>query len=339
MIEAIIFAATFGATAAGIWLFIKLGTSAGSLDLPNERSSHETPTLRGAGLVIVLVCLGLYVAVCLSGSTPCNWGYASGAVAIAVISLIDDRIGLSPFIRIPVHALAAAAVVLSSTVPAQFHILIAGTIEFPEWIAASLAFVWIVWMINAYNFMDGIDGIAGAQAVAAGTAWGALALLIGDWSLYAFALAVGFSAMGFLLYNWSPARVFMGDVGSAYLGFTFASMPLLGDPRGRPMAEWLFPAAVCFLWPFVFDTVVTFCRRLVKGERVWEAHRQHLYQRLVISGMSHTAVTLLYGSLAITASAAFLAGVVMGGTVEVLALFVLLVTAAIPVLCAHRKKD
>jgi UDP-N-acetylmuramyl pentapeptide phosphotransferase/UDP-N-acetylglucosamine-1-phosphate transferase len=166
---------------------------------------------------------------------------------------------------------------------------------------SALALLWVVGLTNAFNFMDGIDGIAACQAITAGLGWGFLALQAG----VPFAAALGFllasSSLGFLCHNWSPARVFMGDVGSLFLGFTLAMLPfLVGELSRDRSGTGLACSAVSLMWPFVFDSTFTFLRRLIKGENVFDAHRSHLYQRLVRAGWSHPAVTFLYAVLGIT---------------------------------------
>jgi UDP-N-acetylmuramyl pentapeptide phosphotransferase/UDP-N-acetylglucosamine-1-phosphate transferase len=162
-----------------------------------------------------------------------------------------------------------------------------------------VAVVWIVGLINAYNFMDGIDGIAGGVAVVAALWWIALFPKEPMWSIGVLLVA---AALGFLLHNWSPARIFMGDVGSTFLGCMFAVLPLMLEV---PVIGGLL------MWPFLFDTGFTFLRRLLRREDIFSAHRDHLYQRLIISGWSHASVALLY--IALTAVSGFFAWLWMQG--------------------------
>jgi UDP-N-acetylmuramyl pentapeptide phosphotransferase/UDP-N-acetylglucosamine-1-phosphate transferase len=158
-----------------------------------------------------------------------------------------------------------------------------------------LTLLWIVGLTNAFNFMDGSDGIAGitAAAVAAGIATAAAACGAGPVAVIAAAFAG--ASLGFLTSNWQPARIFMGDVGSAFCGFLLAVLPLA--VRADAVPEVL-PVAALALWPFIFDTSLTLLRRLRAGENIFQAHRSHLYQRLVIAGWSHRDVASLYGGLA-----------------------------------------
>ena len=160
--------------------------------------------------------------------------------------------------------------------------------------------LWIVGMTNAFNFMDGIDGIAGITAATAGFAMAVAAACLGCPAVSAVSLAFAASALGFLTCNWPPAKVFMGDVGSAYCGFVIAALPAIPGPG--PTSR-LVTVALFAMWPFIFDTIFTLMRRLLNGENVFEAHRSHIYQRCVIAGWSHRSGTLLYGLLSVLAAA------------------------------------
>lgn len=268
---------------------------------PNERSSHSVPTPSGGGLAIVgVVALGAMLAGALGGSLlgsarrfPDWWPFGMAGLGVAAVGWLDDLRNLPQRIRLAVQAAAATAVLLAVGPMASVCLPGWGMVAL-GWLAGPLAFLWLVGLTNAYNFMDGIDGIAGCQAVAAGLGWAVLGLRRGEPAVVVFSLLLAGASLGFLTRNWPPARVFMGDVGSTFLGFSFAALPLLVDPADPR----LFLAGVLFVWPFVFDTVFTMIRRLLHGENILRAHRSHLYQRLVIAGWSHRAVTLLYTGLA-----------------------------------------
>ena len=244
------------------------------LDIPNDRSSHDTPTPRGGGIAIVVVTIAGALILDVK-----MWPLLVAAAVIAIMSWIDDMKHLSAAIRFPIQILSACAVVYvyGPTRPAF----------------AAIAVFWIVGVTNAFNFMDGIDGIAGTQAVIAGVAWYAL-------TRNPIALLIAASSLGFLFYNWPRASIFMGDVGSAFLGFTFASLPLLEHNGRAPIAMALM------LFPFLADSGITLVHRAVRLQPIWKAHREHLYQRLVIAGWSHRGVTLLYGAIALATSCAAL---------------------------------
>lgn len=288
--------AVFTVSFLGVELFRRWSLKRELLDVPNARSSHSVPTPRGGGLIICFVSILTFLIYSLVSGGSFYWSYFAGAIIVAGISLIDDVRTISPFLRILFHSLAAGLVVWSVGGFSEILIPFYGIIQAGIW-GNVPAFLWIVWLINAYNFMDGIDGLAATQAVTAGIGWSLLGLVwgIADISFYGGVLAL--SAFGFLLLNRQPAKIFMGDVGSAFLGYSFAVLPLFaikgsGNPILESMLSWI---AVFLVWFFVFDSVLTFLKRLFRGEKVWQAHREHIYQQLVISGLSHRTVTRLYG--------------------------------------------
>jgi len=291
-----VYFAVFGASYVGVELFRRWSLKREILDIPNERSSHVVPTPRGGGLIICAVSLLTFFIYSLLKGESLYWAYFTGATVVALISLIDDVKTLSPFLRILCHSLAAILAVWSlggfEWILIPFYGIVHAGI-----FGDLLAFLWIVWLINAYNFMDGIDGIAATQSITAGTGWALTGLLwnIGDLSFYGGVLAV--STLGFLLLNWQPAKIFMGDVGSAFLGYTFAVLPLLAikksdNPSAGSVLPWI---GLLLVWFFVFDSVFTFFKRLFRGAKVWQPHREHIYQKLVIAGFSHAKVTMIYG--------------------------------------------
>jgi len=266
------------------------------LDIPNQRSSHTRPTPRGGGLAIVIVSLlGWIVA---WGFTP-TWhltrllAYLSGAIFIAAVSWLDDLHSLPNRIRFAAHSLGAIVVIVGFGYWQNVDLPFLGQLSLGWW-GLPITFLWIVGLTNAYNFMDGIDGIAGGQAVVAGLGWAVLGWMSSQPLVSALGILLAASNLGFLGHNWPPAHIFMGDVGSAFLGFSFACLAVIAakdDPR-------LALVGVVLVWPFVFDASFTFVRRLRNRENVFAAHRSHLYQRLVIAGYNHRAVTLLYSVLA-----------------------------------------
>jgi FlaA1/EpsC-like NDP-sugar epimerase len=168
------------------------------------------------------------------------------------------------------------------------------------WAGALATFVWIVGVTNAYNFMDGIDGIAAGQAVVAGLGWAVIGWVNGQPTVGTLGALIAATSLGFLGHNWPPARIFMGDVGSAFLGYTLAVLPLVasaGSAGIGPTAALMW--AMLLAWPFLFDTSYTLVRRLLRGENIVTAHRSHLYQRLTAAGHTHLFVTILYVFLAI----------------------------------------
>lgn len=261
---------------------------------PNERSSHTVPTPHGGGIAIVVLTLAAFI---LSDRSQPMLVWAAGGLAIAIVSWIDDLSHVPKLIRFAIHLGAAAAGAYACGTWKTIALDPLGTLPLGVF-AFPLTVIWIVGLTNAWNFMDGIDGIAGLCAVVA-----AIFVTMVAPPAAVIAIPLAASTAGFLTANWPPARIFMGDVGSTFLGYTLALLPLGSGVRDGH-AVWI---ALLPVWPFVFDTVFTIIRRLRLRENVLAAHRRHLYQRLVISGWPHVRVTILYGVLTAVGGAAALA--------------------------------
>lgn len=271
----------------------------GVLDIPNERSLHAQATPRGGGLAIVMVtALGLPVLLVAAGlSSALVWQVLAAATAVAVTGGIDDIRALPARLRFLVHAVAAGWVIAAMGLwPGQAA---AGGAFLLGGFGALLALTWVVGLTNAYNFMDGIDGLAAGQAVVAGGGWLVLGLMSEQGEAAGFGLLLAAASTGFAVHNWPPARIFMGDVGSTYIGFMLGAVTLLAS-RAEPL---LAMCGALLVWPFVFDASFTFLRRLTGGEMVFRAHRSHLYQRLVAAGWSHLRVSICYILLALLGDA------------------------------------
>lgn len=299
MLKIFIIILAFTLTFFGVELFRRWSLRREILDLPNERSSHTKPTPVGGGLVIVIVSLSLYVFFLSYNRYEIPWSYIIGALIVALISWLDDLFSVPVVLRFICHAFSAGIVIRALGGFSNFYFPFVGEINL-YYFATVLLFFWIVWMINAYNFMDGIDGIAGLQAITASIGWILVSYKSGleITGLYAGILAA--SSIGFILLNWQPAKIFMGDVGSAFLGYTFALMPLLAGKESPQKSPAFFIAAVLLLWLFVFDTLITVMIRIMQRRKIWEAHREHLYQKIIIRGYSHQFVAILYGICSIT---------------------------------------
>jgi Fuc2NAc and GlcNAc transferase len=290
------------ATAIGVALVRRWAARHHVVDVPNERSSHTRPTPRGGGLAIVVVVLVgsvVYAIEGVLGVTRPLLLCGLGALLVAVVSWREDLRGVPVGWRFAAHAFAAALALIGLCGMEGVD----GLSDQPlclSYLFAPLLLVWIVGLTNAFNFMDGVDGIAGSQGVVAGLAWFAFGMRLGNPAVAVVGVLISGSCLGFLFHNWPPARVFMGDVGSAFLGFAFAVLPVYGGRLDRR----LLLAGALAVWPFVFDTAFTLARRLLRHENVFRSHRSHLYQRLVIAGWTHRAVTLLYAVLAGAAACA-----------------------------------
>jgi UDP-N-acetylmuramyl pentapeptide phosphotransferase/UDP-N-acetylglucosamine-1-phosphate transferase len=255
-------------------LLIPLLANREILDHPNERSSHRVPTPRGGGIAVVGSVLLAWTVLARGGSVPSGvFGITLGAVLLAAVSWLDDLRGLSPVVRLLAQAAAVAIGLFVLPAPQEpLHL-------------AAIGLVWI-WWINLFNFMDGIDGLAGSQAAAIGAGL-LLFASVGagaDPALRALAAAVTGAAIGFLVWNWSPARVFLGDIGSVPLGYVLGFLLLGLTLRGHWRIAVILPLY------FLADATITLARRLMRGERVWQAHREHFYQQAVRRGLGHAAV-------------------------------------------------
>ncbi len=295
----ILILAAYVLTALGVEGWRRLALQRKILDVPNERSSHINPTPRGGGVIIFAVTLAFLIAgAAQSGRLVFLSPFLAGAVLIAVVSWLDDLYSLPSWLRFGVHTVAAMLVIFGigyfKNVALPFYNLSFGT----WFLGQVLTLLWIVGLTNAYNFMDGIDGIAGAQGLTAGIGWGLAGWLIGDQLIFLFGGLLAATNLGFLWHNWHPARIFMGDVGSAFLGFSFAALPLLAMRQTENTGGWMV-FGFLLVWTFIFDAVLTFIRRTRRGENVFAAHRSHLYQRLVIAGYPHNLVSLGYGILSV----------------------------------------
>jgi Fuc2NAc and GlcNAc transferase len=268
------------------------------LDIPNDRSSHDSPTPRGGGLVIVGISLaGLLAYILWSGAHPAMpvYSFIMAAAMIALVSWLDDIRSLPNWVRFVVHLAGALIVILGSGAAWQsFSLPFYG--ELPLGIVGfTVALMWIAGFTNSYNFMDGIDGIAGVQAVVAGLGWLLLGSMINQPECAVLGMLISAGSAGFLWWNLPPAKIFMGDVGSAFIGFSFAFMSVWAAANDPHMAV----AGVILVWPFVFDSIFTLLRRVRKGENIFKPHRSHLYQRLVQQGWTHGQVSILYMLLAL----------------------------------------
>jgi UDP-N-acetylmuramyl pentapeptide phosphotransferase/UDP-N-acetylglucosamine-1-phosphate transferase len=270
------------------------------LDLPNERSSHTYPTPRGGGLILVIVTLafGWMLSAGAAGPAwrPAYLYYAAGASLIAAVSWLDDLRSLAKWTRLLVHILGAVIAISGLGYWHSIQLPLLGAVTLGWW-GSLVTALWIVGLTNAYNFMDGIDAIAGGQALVGGLAWALLGWTGGHPLVGGIGWLLACSSVGFLIHNWHPARVFLGDVGSAFMGYTLAVLPLMYGFFDKESARAPL-AGLLVVWPFVFDTSLTFMQRLWRGENVFMAHRKHLYQRMAFARAGHMRVALLYAGLA-----------------------------------------
>lgn len=250
-----------------------------AVDTPNHRSLHVRPVPRVGGwgvLPTVLLLIAIF-------APSLRW-IALGATVLGVVSQVDDRRGLSARLRFAAHLVVVGVAVVTSTVDVVW------------WFAVVLVIA-LVWLVNLYNFMDGSNGLAGGMAVF-GFATYAVAAAPSRPELAAAGAAVAGAGLGFLVLNFNPARIFLGDMGSIPLGFLAGALGFWGWQH----AAWpiWFPALV--FAPFIADATVTLLRRLARGEKFWQAHREHYYQRLVQLSGTHVRVALFYYGLMLVGS-------------------------------------
>jgi len=281
--------ATFGLSWLGTGFVRRFALRRKILDVPSARSSHDVPTPRGGGIVFSALFL-LAVAGFLAASVPHSnlWiALLGGGTLVACVGWLDDCRSMPSFVRLALYAVAAA---WSAAWIGGLPVLSLGFVAIRlGWTGYVVSWAFILALTNIYNFMDGIDGLAGSEGATVALAAGILLLCSGQ--LFVGWLFVGLSValLGFLRWNWQPARIFMGDVGSNLLGFTFATAAL-ATGRFSSVSIWVW---AILLGVFAVDGFLTFGRRLAKRLPPYQAHRSHAYQGAVQSGYSHAQVTAL----------------------------------------------
>ena len=251
-------------------------------DIPNERSLHDTPVPRTGGIALMAGIMAGWVLLFKFWA----WWIVIPMLALFVLSLMDDVRGLQPKTRLIGHFIAALVVLIGSGI---------------SWIWMLPVLLFIVWMTNLYNFMDGADGLAGGMAFFGFAAYG-IAAAAAMPVLAAACFVIAAAAAGFLIFNFPPARVFLGDAGSIPLGFLAGAFGLLGWSGG----VWPLWFPVLVFSPFIVDATLTLLRRALRRERVWQAHREHYYQRLVRMGWGHRRTVLAEYGLMLAAGASAL---------------------------------
>lgn len=280
-------AATFLASALLTYAARKLAVARGLLDVPNRRSSHGVPTPRGGGVAIVLATTAALLLLAVLHEIGMNLFVALvGGLVVAIVGFVDDYRSLPAGIRLAMHiGVAAWALAWLGGLP---PIRIGDTIVSLGAAGYVIGVLGLVWTLNLFNFMDGIDGIAASEAMFIVWSWAWLALMKGDsGDVVTVALIFGAACLGFLIWNWPPAKIFMGDVGSGYLGYVIAVLALAaGRKNSVGLLAWLTLGGVFFI-----DATVTLVRRTIRGERILEAHRSHAYQWLARRWKSHLRST------------------------------------------------
>lgn len=282
--------AAFVAISAGLmtWGLRRYALARSLMDVPNARSSHSVPTPRGGGVAVVLSFLCAVSVLLIAERVEVGGGLAilGAGVLVAVVGFIDDHRHLAARWRLVAH-FAAAVWVLAWLGGAPRLEMFGAAVDL-GWLGVMLAAVYLVWLLNLYNFMDGIDGIASVEAICICLGGAVLYLLAGRSDLMLVPLMLAAAVAGFLYWNFPPAKIFMGDAGSGFLGIVLGILSL--------QAAWASPTLLwswlILLGVFVVDATWTLLRRLLSGERVYEAHRSHAYQHAARRCGKHLPVTL-----------------------------------------------
>lgn len=293
--------AFLGAAVSTAWL---LGSGMYSmLDIPNDRSLHSMPTPRSGGIALLIgIVLGMVVLWATTDNAP-DLAIILALGILAAVSVWDDLRGTPIIVRLCIHFLAAAIFLTSGLV--SYSLTASGDL-IPQVVIWLGVMFFLVWMTNLFNFMDGMDGFAGGMAIIGFSTFGCLAWIADSPLFMALSFVIAAAAAGFLLFNFPPARIFMGDTGSSVLGFLAGAFMLWADRLGL-FSIWI---GLMVFSPFIVDATVTLLRRLISGERVWMAHKTHYYQRLVQLGWGHRKTTLVeYGLMLVSAVGAVFAAI------------------------------
>ena len=294
------------------------------LDIPNDRSSHTVPTPRGGGLAIVIVLLMSGVVSLFLPQAPIDVLVCLllATLAFSLLGWQDDKHDLPASVRFLIQlliAVFASGWLLWAAVPGY-------STSFALLALLLLSTLWIAWMANLYNFMDGIDGISAVESLILGATTSYWFAISGVASMAIICIAVAGASVGFMRWNWSPAKIFMGDVGSLALGAFFAIIAIIGTTRlDIPLLAFLILYAV-----YLADSGVTLLHRIIKKEKWWQAHRSHFYQRAVQSGFSHAQVSL--SVMALNIIFAVLASLLIMGIINATAASVVTMAILMPLM-------
>jgi UDP-N-acetylmuramyl pentapeptide phosphotransferase/UDP-N-acetylglucosamine-1-phosphate transferase len=266
-----------------IYALMPFFSKLGFIDIPNERSSHDTPKPRAGGIAIILGVVSGSIWFFAAEGVHLPWTFWIASFIVAALGIVDDRIGLPVWTRLIFQAIAISLVLHHSGAYTEFPL--------PEplnvglgWVGFVVAFIWVLGIMNIFNFLDGIDGFAGAQTLVAAVV---ISLILFGSPMSFFTIVLAGAALGFLFWNWDPSKVFMGDVGSSLLGFWFAIIPFFTDEFSLNSMTLI---VVLALWVFLSDGAFTIIRRGLNKEKIWKPHRSHLYQRLNILGWRHRKI-------------------------------------------------
>lgn len=276
-------------------VFISKAGRLGFIDVPNERSHHSIHTVpcpRGGGLSFVITFVFGALILLAADILPVHLvkPLLTGGLMVSAIGFLDDRKGLSASYRLMIHFVAAFLTCYWLTEGFQNDMHFSFMTALPAWLQISYSVLFIMWMVNLYNFMDGVDGMAGTQAVVVALCSAGLCLWQHNFELALLYGLIFCGVSGFLYFNWSPARIFMGDGGAYFLGFLFACMGLMNKMfYGQSLI-----ALMILMGTFIADATYTLLRRIARGEKLYVGHNKHAFQRAVQRGWSHSRVVMIY---------------------------------------------
>jgi Fuc2NAc and GlcNAc transferase len=258
------------------------------MDIPNYRSSHKDPTPRGGGVAFVLVLI--IIVPCLSYTNnafvPFSVAFLCAGGVVALVGFYDDFKPVSTTVRLLSHFGAAGFVLYCM---GGMPSIVLGDLVLTKGILLNiLALIYLVWLLNLYNFMDGIDGLAAVEAVSVFLSGALLYWWVGDFTALNLPLTIAAAVAGFLAWNFPRARIFMGDVGSGFLGLTVGLMSI----QAAVVKQSLFLSWIILLGVFIVDATITLVTRMLRGQKIYEAHRDHAYQHAALHYQSHVKVTL-----------------------------------------------
>jgi UDP-N-acetylmuramyl pentapeptide phosphotransferase/UDP-N-acetylglucosamine-1-phosphate transferase len=289
MTPIIIFVLLAALSYIGVLYFRRVAWKNRILAIPNERSSHSEPIPLGGGVVIVLAVLATSAWIANEIDWKRGLIYIVSASVIAWMGWHDDIRSLPALFRLIVQAIIAIVSIWGMGYFKVVAVPLFGDLQLGV-VGIIITILWIVGLTNAYNFMDGIDGNASGVALIGALGWMWLSADTGKWFVFWVALAIAASSLGFLGHNWTPARVFMGDVGSTFLGYTFAVFSLISADQGGDALL----IGTLLMWIVIMDSFMTFLGRVISRENVFKGHRSFLFHRLVLGGYKHTTISLLY---------------------------------------------
>jgi len=287
----------FSLSVAITFLLIKMPAKFSAVDTPNERSLHESPTPRTGGVAMLLSVIIISFIFSYNQNLNISPNIIIAGAMIIVISLLDDFRPVKSIVRFVIHIIAAVIVVRAGFM-IEYINMPWGEVNVLPVLASVLTIVFIVWMTNLYNFMDGMDGLAAGMSIFGFLTFAVIGYLENQLGFSLISLIMAASSMGFLVWNFPPAKIFMGDLGSAVYGYIVAVFVIYAHINNMIPVQ----ISIILFSPFIFDATATLICRVYNREKFWQAHNTHFYQRLVLSGLGHKKVLMYEYALMIVCS-------------------------------------